>query len=55
MLRCNIFAAVVGRYCTPLRASGMSPTMTPALKMTAERIADSGLASRMMFSESSEG
>ncbi len=33
----------------------MSPTITSALKMTAERIADSGVASRMTLSASSDG
>ena len=40
---------------TPRIASGISATMTSALKMTAESIADCGVARRMMLSASSCG
>ena len=43
-LRRSIAAALPGRYRTPRRASGISATMTSALKMTAERMADVGVA-----------
>src|SRR5665811_948082 len=48
--RRNIWAAEDGRYRTPRSARGMSPMMMRALKMTAERIADSGDARRMTLS-----
>jgi len=47
--------ALLGRYRTPRNASGISATMISALKMTADRIADCGECSRMMFSLSSPG
>ena len=43
-------AAPSGRYSTPRSASGTSAMMTSALKMTAERIALCGVASRMTLS-----
>src|SRR5665811_1860178 len=49
-LRRSIWAAEDGLYRTPRSARGMSPMMMSALKMTAERIADSGDASLMMLS-----
>src|SRR5450759_2232334 len=48
--RRNIWAAEDGVYRTPRSARGMSPMMMSALKMTADRIADSGDARCMMLS-----
>src|SRR5664280_785341 len=48
-LRRSIWAAEDGVYRTPRRARGMSPMMIRALKMTADKIADCGEDSRMMF------
>src|SRR5664280_1373632 len=48
-VRRSIWAAEDGVYRTPRRARGMSPMMIRALKMTADRIADSGEESRMML------
>src|SRR5674476_1289229 len=47
--RRNIWAAEDGLYRTPRSARGMSPMMMSALKMTADRIADSGEARCMML------
>src|ERR1035437_10059149 len=49
-LRRSIWAADDGVYRTPRSARGMSPMMMRALKMTADRIADSGDARCMMLS-----
>src|SRR4029078_6681853 len=43
MLRRRSASALMARYDTPRSASGTSATMISALKMTAERIADSGV------------
>ena len=48
--RFNSFAADDGRYRTPRMASGISAMMISALKMTADRMAEVGEDSRMMFS-----
>src|SRR2546430_12196331 len=48
-------AAPAGRYLTPRSAKGISAMMISALKTTAERIADCGVASLMTFSTLSCG
>ena len=48
-------AALTGLYGRPFNARGTSTTMMSALKITADRIADSGVRSRMMLSTSSTG
>ena len=53
--RLSTAAAPMGRYFTPVSASGMSSTMTTALKMTAERIALNGDARCMTSSGASSG
>src|SRR5215510_6746932 len=45
----------MGRYFTPRSASGISAMMISALKITADRIADCGVARCMMFSAFSTG
>ena len=47
--------ALAGRYFTPRSASGMSATMTIALKMIADRTADAGECSSMTLSTPSPG
>src|SRR5436190_1921897 len=42
-LRRSSASALIGRYFTPRSAKGTSATMTTALKITADRIADAGL------------
>src|ERR1044071_10370044 len=54
-VRLNNFDALAGVYRTPRSDSGISATMTTALKITADRMADCGLCSRMMFSRSRPG
>src|SRR2546421_10407163 len=46
-LRRSTAAAPRGRNLTPFRASGMRATMMRALKITADRMAECGLARRM--------
>ena len=47
--------ALSARGFTPRKASGISPTMIRALKITAARIADRGDSRRMMLMSSSTG
>ncbi len=54
-LRRRMAAAPSGRNFTPRRASGISATMTRALKMTAERIAERGESRPMTLRASSSG
>src|SRR4051794_31035660 len=55
MLRRRTDSAEAGRNLTPLRASGISATMTSALKITEDVIAEVGVKSFMALSEPSEG
>lgn len=54
-LRLSSRVASTARCDTPRSASGMSATMTSALKMIADRIADAGECSCMMFSAARPG
>jgi len=54
-LRLSSSTAGAGRYFTPFKASGIRKTMTMALKITADRIADAGLVRRITSSAASCG
>src|SRR4030042_2138619 len=48
-LRLSTTAAPNGRYLIPRNARGINATMISALKITADKMADSGVANRMML------
>ena len=54
-LRRSNVAAPMGRYFTPFNASGIRKMMIRALKITADRMADAGLASCITFNAASCG
>src|SRR5215472_1636061 len=54
-LRRSSASALMGLYLTPRRASGISTIMISALKITADKTADCGVARRMMLRVLSTG